>query len=107
MRIRLNLATTPLENDRRFVFGYALVGTLAIIALFGLSWRAYSVRRANEARRLEIAGLENDLSRMSAQRADLESFFGDARIAQVMDRSAFLNGMIQDRSFPWTSIFMD
>ena len=107
MKVRLNLATAPLENDRRFVFGYALVGTLAVLALFALSWRAYTIRKANEVRRAELARLEGEVNQLTDQRQELESFFRDSKVAEIMDRSTFLNAMIEDRSFPWTRIFMD
>jgi Tfp pilus assembly protein PilN len=107
MKVRLNLATAPLENDRRFVFGYALVGTVAVIALLLLSWRAISIRRANEARRTEMAQIETEMSQLSAQRTELETFFNDPNVVEIRGRSTFLNGLIEERSFPWTRIFMD
>jgi Tfp pilus assembly protein PilN len=107
MKVRLNLATAPLENDRRFVFGYAVVGTIAVLALIVLSWRAFSIRKANEARRTELARIEGEISQLTAQRQDLDTFFNDPKVVDIRDRSAFLNGLIEERSFPWTRIFMD
>ncbi|HLW98428.1 MAG TPA: PilN domain-containing protein [Candidatus Acidoferrales bacterium] len=107
MRIRLNLATTPVKNDNRFVFGATIIGIIAVIALFGLAWRAYGVRKADEARRTEIAQLQNEITQLNIRRAGVEGFFNDPRILDVRDRSAFLNELIQERSFPWTRIFMD
>jgi Tfp pilus assembly protein PilN len=107
MKVRLNLATAPLENDRRFVFGYALVGTVAVIALLVLSWRAYSIRKANESRRTEMARIESEITNLTNQRQELETFFNDTKVMEVRDRSTFLNGLIEQRSFPWTRIFMD
>ena len=34
-------------------------------------------------------------------------YFQTPAARQVMDRSAFLNSLIDERSFPWTKIFMD
>jgi Tfp pilus assembly protein PilN len=107
MKVRLNLATAPLKNDRRFVFGYALVGTLAVIVLIVFSWRAYSIRKANETRRAELSQIESEISRLTGQRQDLDTFFNDSKVAEIRDRSAFLNSLIEERSFPWTRIFMD
>jgi Tfp pilus assembly protein PilN len=107
MRIRLNLATAPLENDKRFVFGAAIVATIGVIALVGLSWKAYNVREANLARRAEVLALQNDVNALTERRKTLESFFNSPSILEVRDRSAYLNGLIQERSFPWTRIFMD
>jgi len=107
MRIRLNLATSPLENDHRFVFGAAIIATIGVVALVGLSWKAYNVRRADDARRAEVAEIQNEISTLSARRQSLEAFFNTTNILEVRDRSDFLNGLINERSFPWTRIFMD
>jgi hypothetical protein len=107
MRIRLNLATSPLENDHRFVFGAAIVAAIGVIALVGLSWKAYNVHAANQERRAEISSLQNEVNSLTDRRVVLESFFNSQNILEVRDRSAYLNGLIQERSFPWTRIFMD
>lgn len=107
MRIRLNLATSPLENDHRFVFGAAIVAAIGLIALFGLSWKAYNVRAANQARRDEISSIQSEVNSLNERRRNLESFFASNNILEVRDRSAYLNALIQERSFPWTRIFMD
>ena len=107
MRIRLNLATSPLENDHRFVFGAAIIATIGVVAFVGLSWKAYGVRRADQARRAEVAEIQNEVNALNQRRQSLESFFNNANVLEVRDRSAFLNGLIQERSFPWTRIFMD
>jgi len=107
MRIRLNLATAPLENDRRFVFGAAIVATVGVLALVGLSWKAYNVRQADKERRAEVSAIQNEVNSLSDRRQSLESFFNNQNILEVRDRSAYLNELIQERSFPWTRIFMD
>lgn len=107
MRIRLNLATSPLENDHRFVFGAAIIAAVGVIALMGLSWKAYNTHAANQARRAEIASIQNEVNSLNERRQNLESFFNNTNILEVRDRSAYLNGLIQERSFPWTRIFMD
>lgn len=107
MRIRLNLATSPLENDHRFVFGAAIVAVIGVIAFVGLSWKAYNVQAANQARRAEISSIQNELNSLTERRQTLETFFNSQSVLEVRDRSAYLNGLIQERSFPWTRIFMD
>jgi Tfp pilus assembly protein PilN len=107
MKVRLNLATAPLESHRRFIAGAVLAGT---IALAGLAWLAYDVAvtwRANRAERTEIARYNRQLDRMSGQRQQLAAFFGAPKTREVMDRAAFINSLIDQRSFPWTKIFMD
>jgi Tfp pilus assembly protein PilN len=107
MKVRLNLATSPLESHRRFALGAALVGTVGAVALVLLSWHTYTVWRADKALRGDIARLENQMEQLRRQRHDLENYFSRPEIRKVRDRSAFLNALIEQRSFPWTKIFMD
>src|SRR5712692_7533212 len=107
MKIRLNLATSPLENNRRFVLGAAVVGTVAGLALVLLSAHAVSVWRADRAHRTRMVQLEAKLNDLENRRRDLEVFFNRSENAGLRDRAAFLNGLIEQRSFPWTKIFMD
>lgn len=107
MKVRLNLATSPLENNRRFALGAVLVGTFAVVALVLLSWRAYSVWRADKALRADRTSLEREMSDLRAERRKLEAYFIQPDVRPLRDRAAFLNALIEQRSFPWTKIFMD
>ncbi len=107
MKVRLNLATSPLESHRRFALGAALAGTVAVAALVLLSWHVYSVRRAERALRLDLARLEKHMDQLRRQRRELEDYFNLADIRKMRDRAAFLNGLIEQRGFPWTKIFAD
>lgn len=107
MKVRLNLATAPLETHRRFAAGAALVGSVAIFALVWLSWHAYKVRRADSELRVERAKLEQRMDTLRRERRELEQFFNRPDVLRVRDRAGFFNGLIEQRSFPWTKIFMD
>jgi len=107
MKVRLNLATLPLERNRRFVVFSTLVGGVGLIAMALLSWNVYSVRRANTTLRLEQARMESDLQTLRRRRTDLEAFFNRPETIQRRELSAFLNGLIAQRAFPWPQIFMD
>ncbi len=107
MKVRLNLATSPLLSHRRFFVGAGLAGTLAVAGLLALSYDVASTWRANRAERAEIARYNRELTRLGQQRTQLASFFDSPRAHEVMDRAAFINSLIDRRSFPWTKIFMD
>jgi Tfp pilus assembly protein PilN len=107
MKVRLNLATAPLESHRQFLAGAVLAGTVALAGLVWLSYNVASTWRANRAERSEIARFNAQLDRMSEQRQHLAAFFGTPKTREVMDRAAFINSLIDRRSFPWTKIFMD
>jgi Tfp pilus assembly protein PilN len=107
MKLRLNLSTAPRENKRPFIAAAALLGTIGVLALLILSHAAYKSWRANRDIRVEIARLESDIRVNQRKQHDLEAYFKSPQAQQVLDRSGFLNSLIDQRSFPWTKIFMD
>jgi type IV pilus assembly protein PilN len=107
MKVRLNLSTRPLETHRRFLAGAGLIGAVAAILFLALGWHVYSVRKADEALRVRVAQLRKEMVGLEAQRKDLEEFFARPENARLTERSAFLNGMIDERSLNWTQMFMD
>lgn len=107
MNIRLNLATRPLESNRRFAVGATTIAIVGLLAMSMLSWRAYSAWRTEKVYQAEDARLQNEMSRLQADRSVLETFFNQPDVVQRRDRAAFLNSLIAQRAFPWTRIFMD
>jgi len=107
MKLRLNLATAPQPNNRPFLAGAALTGTIALLAFALLSHAAYASWRASSELRADTARWQDQIRRDQQRRQDLESYFRSAAAKQVLDRSEFLNSLISERSFPWTKIFMD
>ena len=107
MKPRLNLANAPLENHRRFIVGSGLLGGLALVALFLLSFTAYRSWRANRELRAQISAYQAQLRDSQRQQQALHAFFDQPQQRQMTDRAAFLNSLIAQRSFPWTKIFMD
>lgn len=107
MKPRLNLATSPLENQRRFLSVAIGVGLPALAVFVVLAGAVYQDWRSTRDRRAEAARLESELRDFRSRRTTVEAFFARAESKQVMERAAFLNGLIEQRSFPWTKMFMD
>lgn len=107
MKVRLNLATAPLENNRRFLLSAFVAGGLALALFVVLSMQAVRNWRDSSEFRAEMSKLQRELSDYRTQRRDLEDFFNSPGARRVMDRAAFLNELIHQRSFPWTKIFMN
>lgn len=107
MKLRLNLSTTPQENNRPFLAGAALVGTLGLFALLILAFFSYRSWQSNRALRADMARWQKQVQAEEQQQASLNNFFHSPGAQRVLDRAAFLNSLIDERSFPWTKIFMD
>ena len=107
MRIRLNLATKPLEAHRKFIAGSGLLGVVAAIVFLGLGWHVYLARKANAEMRAKSESILRQVRDLDQQRASLERFFGLPENAELHGRAAFINSLIDARSFNWTLMFMD
>src|ERR1700690_124171 len=107
MKLWLNLNTPPRENKRPFLLGSLAVGVVALIAFAILSHSAFVSWQANRAYRSYISPWESEIRTAQQKRQALEVYFHSGEAQQVLQRSAFLNWLIGERSFPWTKIFMD
>jgi hypothetical protein len=107
MKLQLNLATAPQANHRPFLAYSALIGTLGILALAVLSLAAFKSWHANRELSAEMARSETSIRKDQERQRALASNFREQSSEQILDRSAFLNSLIDERSFPWTKIFMD
>jgi type IV pilus assembly protein PilN len=107
MKVRLNLATSPLESNRRFTVAATLIAAIAVAALLALSARAYSVWRSDKVFSARQDALEAQIAKLQLQRKGLGTFFDNPETVQRRQRAAYLNSLIQQRAFPWIKIFMD
>jgi Tfp pilus assembly protein PilN len=107
MKLHLNLTTAPQPNKRPFLAGAAAAGTLGVIALLVLSVAAYKSWQASRALHSEISSLQDTIRHDQERQEQLQAYFRAPEAKQILDRSAFLNSLIDERSFPWTKIFMD
>ncbi|MGB7025397.1 MAG: hypothetical protein WBD73_16520 [Candidatus Acidiferrales bacterium] len=107
MKTRFNLASSPLENNRRFIASAATLGILALAASLFLSLHAIRARRTNGAIRADISRLEDQLQASQREQERLRVALKDPKIVEVMNRARFLNNLIEQRTFPWTKMFAD
>src|SRR5216683_2454295 len=107
MKVRLNLATKALETHRRFLVGSGLVALFAVAAFLGLGWYAYSARAAHSELRARTEKTRLEMEKLESERKDLERYFGQKDIAELHDRAAFINTILDARGFNWTLMFMD
>ncbi|MGB6430170.1 MAG: hypothetical protein WBF06_06265 [Candidatus Acidiferrales bacterium] len=107
MRARLNLATAPLVSNRRFTVGASIIGSVAIVVMFVLAWDAYQARRGDTEFRQRQAELVTQISALQAHHDELAAYFNRPDTVKDRELSGYLNSLIEQRSFPWTKVFMD
>jgi|SRR5271154_2184462 len=107
MRVHLNLATKALETHRKFLVAAGLLTFVGGIAFLSLGWHVYNVRKADAAVRTRTEKTIAEMSVLQRQRTELENFFAEPENARLHDRAAFLNSLIDARSFDWTQMFTD
>jgi Tfp pilus assembly protein PilN len=107
MRARLNLATSPLVSNRRFTVGALIVGSVAVVAMFVFAIHAYTAQRGDSECRARQAALLDQINVLQAHRDELSAYFNQPDAVERRDLSGYLNGLIEQRSFPWTKVFMD
>ena len=107
MKVRLNVATNPLQTHRKFLAVSGLIGAIAGIVFLALGWHVYSARKSNEASRARAESVRQEMVGLMRQREELESFFKEEQNAKLNERSTFLNSLIDEQSLNWTQMFMD
>jgi hypothetical protein len=107
MKYRINLASQPYENARRFyrVWGLALIAaalfTAAMVYAAVAGWQsAHGVRD-------KITAERQTLKKLDAQEASDLAILDKPENRDVRDRSAPVNLLIRRKEFSWTRIFAD
>jgi Tfp pilus assembly protein PilN len=107
MRARLNLATAPLVSNRRFTLGASIIGSVAVIVMFVLAWDAFQARRGDTEFRERQAALVEQIGVLQTHHDELAAYFNRPDTVKDRELSGYLNSLIEQRSFPWTKVFMD
>jgi type IV pilus assembly protein PilN len=107
MNVRLNIATKPLVSHRRFLAGSGLLAVIGGIVFLALGWHVYSTLRAQEALRLREQDNDRRATLLQSRRRELDEFFARSENSKLKERAGFVNGIIDERSFDWTQMFMD
>jgi Tfp pilus assembly protein PilN len=107
MKVHLNLAIRPLRRYRSFKVFVGASGVLAVVLCAILSWHVYHMRKSASASRLTAEQSASQISELEAERQQLENFFTQPENAKLHERAAYVNTILDARSFNWTRMFMD
>jgi type IV pilus assembly protein PilN len=107
LRVPINLASDPFRRDRPLLVGSAALGI--VLSLLLIYQVVYIVSERHQAADIRIA-IDRQNARLkdiAAQQAKLNGTLRRPENAEVLERSLFLNTLIERKAISWTKIFED
>jgi type IV pilus assembly protein PilN len=107
IQVPINLATEPFRRDRPALVAFSAVAVLLAV-LLGVQGATILSERSDAAdTRVTIDRLSAQLRRIQAEQSQLNARLGRPENALVLERSLFLNTLIDRKAISWTKIFAD
>jgi hypothetical protein len=107
LRIPINLATEPFRRDRQMLMGSAAIALLLALLLVFQVFKIVSERHQAADIRIAIDRENEQIRAIAAQQAKLNATLRKPENAVVLERSLFLNTLIDRKAISWTKIFAD
>jgi type IV pilus assembly protein PilN len=107
IRTNINLATDPFRRDRpMLVASVAAAALLALMLLVSVGIIVSERHQAKDTRAL-LDRLETQTAKIAAEQNKLDATLHKPENAEVLERSLFLNSLIERKAISWTRIFAD
>jgi len=107
LRVPINLASEPFRRDRPLLVGSAVLAVALTLLLIYQVLTIVSERRQAADIRIAIDRQSAQLRSIAAQQGKLNATLRMPVNSEVMERSLFLNTLIQRKAISWTRIFAD
>jgi hypothetical protein len=107
IQVPINLATEPFRRDRPVLVASAALGLLLAILLGFEAKTIVSQRQEGAEIHVTINRLNAQLRGITAEQAKLNGLLRKPENAEVMERSLFLNALIDRKAISWTKLFAD
>ncbi len=107
IRIPINLASEPFRRDRPALVGLSATLIAAAVLLAIQVAGILSERRQAADTRVEINRLSAQLRVINGEQAKWNAMLRKPENAVVLERSVFLNTLIERKAISWTKIFAD
>ena len=107
IRIPVNLASDPFRRDRPILAASAALGLALVFTLILQTGAIVSARNQAAETRMMLDKLDKQLAAVKTEQARLDGTLSKPENAEVLDRSQFLNSLIERKSISWTRIFSD
>jgi len=107
IQVPINLASEPFRRDRQVLVASAALALLLIILL---GWQLITInskRHQSADIQARINRLNGQLRTITGEQAKLNATLRKPENAEVLERSVFLNTLIDRKSISWTRIFAD
>ena len=107
LRVPINLSTEPFRRDRPLLVGSIALATLLVLLLLFQVFTIVNERRQAADIRTAIDRESAQLRSITTQQARLNGTLRRPENAEVLERSLFLNTLIDRKAISWTKIFED
>jgi hypothetical protein len=107
LRVPINLSSEPFRRDRPLLVGSAALGVVLSLLLIYQVVDIVSERHQAADIRIAIDQENARLRSIAAQQAKLNATLRRPENAVVLERSLFLNTLIERKAISWTKIFAD
>jgi hypothetical protein len=107
IQVPINLATEPFRRDRPMLVAFA---ALSLLLALGLAFEVKTIiseRQQGAEIHVIINRLNAQLGGISKEQAKLSALLRKPQNAEVMERSLFLNQLIDRKAISWTKLFAD
>jgi len=107
IQVPINLASEPFRRDRQVLVASAALAVLLIVLL---GWQLITInskRHQSADIQVRINRLNGQLRTITGEQAKLNATLRKPENAEVLERSVFLNTLIDRKSISWTRIFAD
>jgi len=107
IQVPINLASEPFRKDRQLLVASVVLGVLLIILL---GWQIITInskRHQSADIQVRINRLNGQLRTIAEEQAKLNATLRKPENAEVLERSVFLNTLIDRKAISWTRIFAD
>jgi type IV pilus assembly protein PilN len=107
IRVPINLASEPFRRDRQVLVGSAVVAVVLALLLGFQCVTIYSERNQATDTRVTIDRLNAQVRTLAAAQSKLNATLNKPENAEVLERSLFLNSLIDRKAISWSKIFAD
>jgi Tfp pilus assembly protein PilN len=107
MRIPINLASQPFRRDRPILLASAVVSVALVATLVLLVYLALLDREQLQTLRGDVSHLQTRLRVVQTEQARLDAELRLPENASVLERSVFINDLIDHKAISWNRIFTD